>query len=336
MGSFDSSVADILVSPDAEKTKLIEVDAKNISASRKEFFSSFTADMKVSRPSGNMKLGYGPPSMLARIEKFIEPGEITMMTDYKKDFRPLNFGGKVTLAQEDIDDAEHIGSTPKEMLSIAKGVLPKSRAKFLNYLGALVLVCGVKNNTPPPGVAAWLDPYCGDGLSLYNNAHTYKESDQTYSNLPDADLPADINSLQVHYQKYTAMKLMDGSPTDIYGETIVSCKSMLPDFEVLFQSQFDPESADNAINKAKWLIGKGSGATLGYNPWFPDTFWISMSRDMGDEFYPVQHVQYIGPKVTTDWQEGVRTRRYFMTDRMNMQAAMYGLATVSGWAAIPA
>lgn len=331
--SFSPDLTAGLTSYDMQGTALIEINAKALSATDKEYFSVFTNQMDVSKPV-NPKLMYLPATGYGLVDKGATPSQIQRSLDYKKSFYPRGFGAMVTLADEDIQDATAYGGGAKELLNMTKNALPECRRIVLNQMAAAMLVCGVQGNLVP-ATMPWLDVLCADGKSYFNEAHTYKVGGVTYSNIaPTADLTPSIAALESMFNTGNAIRLGNGLPTYLNYDTMIFGKGQGPTWTQLFNSQYDPETALNAINKARGLVGRAGNTNLYESPWLPNDFFVAMASNMEKHLRPVQHVIYKQPKIDSMFWKLNRTWYYIMYSRENMMASVNGFGATCSWAKI--
>jgi len=186
---------------------------------------------KISQPK---LLGYAQP--VAEGEQI--PTDDGMGDQYITQFTHRKYGLKFSITEEAQDDNLYKSEFPQNTLA-----LKQSLSTTKNTLAGLYLTNGFAGGTS----------IVSDGLTLFNTAHPYDGG--VNSNVVSGDLSeATLNAAQI-----LAANLRSASGIPIAGtlrKLIVGPENWFA-AKKLTESQFEPSSANNAINAAKGLLPEG-------------------------------------------------------------------------------
>lgn len=325
--ALSSGSTNFLLTNEAADIRLVSLESNTMDPDQ-EKWRSFCSDYKITRAYEEDR-AYAPPNAAQRILKGAIPPNVTREIDRRKRFYSLFVGASVDLYKSDIEDANAIGGSASEYLAKVRDVIPESFQIWRNQVSAALLVYSIQGSTVPAAMSPYLDVYTADGLTWFNDTHTYGSSAQTYANIPTADLSNNVDALTQWDLLYKAIKMPTGYPTVIRSKKLVSDPTLVPGWKVVLQSDFEVTTANNALNKAQFLV---KGTELVEWEWLPNNFCV-MFADTGDQ-YKGQHVIRQKVEVETDYDPATSRRIWYARSRENFQAPLMGFGAIPNTAKV--
>lgn len=323
---LSSGSSNFLLTVSARDTRLVEL--ADVMDPEQNKWKAFTAEHPISLPYEEDRT-FAPPTAATRIAKGAIPPQVVRELDRRKRFYTQIIAASVDLYKMDIEDARAIGGAPEKYLAKIQNVIPESFQIWRNQVAAAALVYSVPGSTIPANLSPYLDVYTADGFTWFYSAHTYSSSAQTYSNVPGSDLSNNVDALTEMDLIFKAIRQPTGYPTVIRSRKIVSDPTLVPGWKVVLQSDFEVTTANNALNKAQFLI---KGTELVEWEWLPNNFYV-MFADTGDD-YKLQHVVRQKMEVETEYLPSTGRRVWYARSRENFQAPIMGFDAIPSVAGI--
>lgn len=218
------------------------------------------------------------------------------------------------LTQEQVDKASKIGEV-MDLLNIAQAIPAQAIKRTRNLHYAALLVFGIQGSTIPAAMAAYLDTLAGDNLSLFNEAHTYPGSAVTWRNIALASLDFTEDALTTVFQDLGAILTDQGIPTMIKPDHVEIAYNLFPKARKVLDSQYEPNTGNNAINTARVVM---LNLSLTPNKYLPNDYWFVHS-DVGKDF-KIRHVgQARGGAAWNDFSKDNRGRTFGVYMYQNFQ-----------------
>lgn len=242
-------------------------------------------------------LDLGTVSQAQYFQKLGPIPTVSQTIDYQKRRRVNNVGAMIPVPEQDLDDMEAIGTRSGYITDVNKA-LALAFDKYLQTAANVPLLDGIQGQTIPAPLIPYSDNLTADGLSLFNDAHKYKESILTFTNIAAADLSVDPASFPII--RLAIRKIFDGTgyPMGYYPEKILAADNVIPRLQQVFGSMYDPNSASNAKNIAP-ISFKGGLPKIVQMPLFPDSFWFVMTD--APEKCRIEHCTFKNPTMKTNW-----------------------------------
>lgn len=230
--------------------EMLEIGLKN--AQKKSLYPRFTnrgtATKLITRKTNYENMG--PVS--AMVEGGTHPA-MTFSEGYSLAMTAHTWGGKVviTKAMKHYDQRDLVA---KLLARLRKGTL---EAKEI--LGTSYLEYGATAIASVPRVAGRpiVNSICGDGLTIFNDAHTWRSGGVTWDNNDASTLDLVESSISTIYAAARGWTDDRGYPLNVELDDIIFPRTMRQKYDKLTLSPKEPATGNNAINAALEVLKRG-------------------------------------------------------------------------------
>lgn len=304
----------------ARQVKLLELSASTMDP-KQDKWHFFSRENRISLPYQETR-AFGPPSAAQRMPPAgaIPPASSREM-EYRYRIYAQTFGASADMFKDELQDAKNIGGAAAEMVEKTWNVIPEAFRIMRCQFASALLVYSFPASVIPAALAPYLNPFGADGLTAYSNSHTYNSTPNTWSNLLSADGSPSVALLQSWYSLFVGIRTPKNYPNIIRGRKILCDSLSKPDWDVVLNTEFQVDSANNNLNKAKFLV---KGTEHEEWEWLPSNFSV-MICDLGDDFM-VQHVVRRNVEIEQDYEKATRRQILYGTSRENFMWPPYTMA----------
>lgn len=139
-------------------------------------------------------------------------------------------------------------------------------------------------SVPVVGGAPLINSIGGDGLTLFNTAHTFRsDAARTWTNKAAAYADLTPTAINTVYVDIAGWKDNNGAPLEIDPSSIIYPVALRQKYLITMKSLLDPATANNAINASTMLFSGGADAGLELK-WLTSTadWYVKTTADQED------------------------------------------------------